>query len=53
MDIGVDSVWDFKGVDGIPDGSYRVLKHYSEIDELIIFQIVSGKTLLRPMLQGE
>ncbi|MGI2029396.1 hypothetical protein [Endozoicomonas acroporae] len=49
MDVAVDSIWDFKGVDGIPDGLYRVLKYYSEIDELIIFQIVNGKTLLRPM----
>lgn len=50
MDVSVDSVWDFKGVDGIPDGLYRVLKYYSEIDELIIFKIVNGKKLLRPML---
>ncbi len=50
MDVTVDSVWDFNNVDGISDGSYRVLKLYSEIGEFVIFKLSEQKSITRPML---
>lgn len=52
MNVSIDSVWDFKSVDGIPDGLYRVLKFYSEFDEFVIFKLVDDKSISRPLLCG-
>ncbi|WP_067515885.1 DDE-type integrase/transposase/recombinase [Endozoicomonas ascidiicola] len=49
MNIEINSVWSFNGIEGIPDGCYRVLKFYEEFEELIIFPIKDESTIQRPI----
>lgn len=48
MQVEINSVWRFAGVDGFDDGLYRVLACYPDYAMAVLFQIVEGSKLQRP-----
>lgn len=49
MQVERNSVWHVTRIDGIKDGTYRVLEHYANDDLLIIFRLHDGKSLEKPV----
>lgn len=49
MQVEINSVWRLAGVDGFDDGLYRVLACYPDYTTAVLFQIVEGSKLQRPV----
>ncbi|MFC1236683.1 transposase [Vibrio sp. F74] len=50
MTIEMNSIWDFKGVEGFRNGTYRVLKIEGNISALMVFNLEETSKILRPSL---
>lgn len=49
MQVEINSVWKLTDVDGYEDGLYRLLACYPDYTTVVLFQIVEGSKLLRPV----
>ncbi|EOD2822013.1 TPA: hypothetical protein U2K68_001996 [Providencia stuartii] len=50
MKIEINSTWKFIDVEGLEDGTYRVLKIEDSISSLIVFNLEYTKIIVRPVL---
>lgn len=49
MQVEINSIWRIRSLDGLDDGNYRLLQHYSAQALLIVFPLSENKVLLRPV----
>ncbi|WP_202611221.1 DDE-type integrase/transposase/recombinase [Aeromonas caviae] len=49
MQVERNSVWEIADVDGLEDGTYRLLEHYADYALLVLFRLHDRKGLLRPI----
>ncbi|WP_335911030.1 transposase [Shewanella indica] len=50
MQIEKNSVWQLLQVDGVEDGTYRVLGHYPDVHLLVLFRLQDTSRLQRPIV---
>lgn len=48
MQVELNSILRACGADGLPDGLYRVLKHYPDNDSIILFEVDNGNKIVKP-----
>ncbi|MBY6187542.1 DDE-type integrase/transposase/recombinase [Marinobacter hydrocarbonoclasticus] len=50
MQVEKNSVWQVLQVDGVEDGTYRVLEHYADMHLLVLFRLLDTSGLQRPIV---
>ncbi|GAA5187144.1 transposase [Ferrimonas gelatinilytica] len=50
MQVEKNSVWQVLQVDGVEDGTYRVLGHYADVNLLVLFRLQDTSGLQRPIV---